>query len=620
MTRLRAIRSLTLWAAFATLSHSAAAAPERGITLPIRLDPAFLEEIFTDQVYTDPDTTARVWDDGIGCNFMVISEPDVSIRDGLVNLTTAAEARVGKRIGDRCVVVLDWSGTIETDQEVELEPGTNALRFKAVDSRIQDENVRHGVQVGVLWDWVKGYVHPRLGTVRVNLQPALDDLKGVLGLILPGQDDGLTESLKTLALTSVKVLDDGLLVSLDMQMPAESYRSSPPAPALTPAELARFETAWQSFDGFITFIVKYFAGASENRDVRRELLQVLVEARYDVLEILAADTLYVEPDPVRLLFMRTWSRLAPVLRHMSPELPGERGLNLLSFITAADALQTLDALGPQFDLDISLDGMRRLARIVAPELEQDPLEYNQQVDPELRRLFDFGPPPMLENESGVLPPPQGWFGGTLLPEAQASIDVRKDLVKRLNGWIPTHSDLDTYLTMMHGLLSEIGQDVAAESRLDPDLHDMFRLMVLATAWQETCWQQFKRDGDQVVPVRSAAGAVGLMQVVPAVWRGFYDPAGLTRDVGYNAIAGSEILMHYLLDYAIAREEHRREGGRDNLALATYAAYNGGPSHLRRYRDPNAGKSLRRIDAAFKEKFLQLKEGDEMSVRSCYPSS
>lgn len=614
MTILRIIRRIAPWTVVAILVQSvAAAAPEREINLPIRLDPAYLKEIFATQVYTDPGTTARVWDDGIKCNFMVISDPQVSISKGLVNLTTAGEARVGQRVVDRCVVVFDWSGSIETAQEVELEPGGAALRFHAVDSRIDDETVRHGFRVGVLWDWVKDYVHPRLHAVRVDLQPALDDLKGVLRLILPVQEDAASDSLDTLALTSVEVLDDELLVSLNMQVPAEYYRPSAPAPALTPAELARFETAWQSWDGFITFIVKHFAGTAENRAVRRELLDVLVQARYDVLDILSADTQYVEPDPVRELFMKTWSRLAPVLRRLSPELPGERGLNLLSFITAADALQTLDALGPQFDLDISLDGLHRMARIVAPDLQGDPLEYNEQVDPELRELFDFGPPLRFEPETA----PRSWFRGTILPEARAAVALEKDLVKKLNGWIPTHADLDNYLLMMHNLLSEAGREVASGSRLEPDLHDMFRLIVLATAWQETCWRQFKRDGDKVVPIRSGAGAVGLMQVVPTVWRGFYEPAGLTRDVGYNAVAGSEILLHYLLDYAIARGEHKQEGGRDNLAWATYAAYNGGPGQLRRYREPNTRPALRTIDSAFREKFQRL-NGDEMSVRACYP--
>ena len=49
------------------------------------------------------------------------------------------------------------------------------------------------------------------------------------------------------------------------------------------------------------------------------------------------------------------------------------------------------------------------------------------------------------------------------------------------------------------------------------------------------------------------------------------------------MAGSEILIHYLRDYAIAKGEHTATGEIDNLARATYAVYNGGPGHLRRYR-------------------------------------
>jgi soluble lytic murein transglycosylase-like protein len=88
----------------------------------------------------------------------------------------------------------------------------------------------------------------------------------------------------------------------------------------------------------------------------------------------------------------------------------------------------------------------------------------------------------------------------------------------------------------------------------------------------------------VAPLRSNVGALGLMQVNPHVWRGFYAVDGLALSIGYNARAGSEILLHYLRDYAIARGEEDA-GGPDALARASYAVYHGGPSHLRRYRQP-----------------------------------
>ena len=60
------------------------------------------------------------------------------------------------------------------------------------------------------------------------------------------------------------------------------------------------------------------------------------------------------------------------------------------------------------------------------------------------------------------------------------------------------------------------------------------------------------------------------------------------------------------------------GGPDALARATYAAYNGGPSHLRRYRQPNRWrKALVAVDRSFHAKFREVVAGRESGVRACF---
>ena len=91
---------------------------------------------------------------------------------------------------------------------------------------------------------------------------------------------------------------------------------------------------------------------------------------------------------------------------------------------------------------------------------------------------------------------------------------------------------------------------------------------------------------------------------------------LAEDIGYNARAGADILAHYLTHYAIRKREDKL-GIPDALARATYAVYNGGPSHRRRYRLKNTRKSLRAIDRSFYEKYLTIKSGDSKAIMSCY---
>ena len=170
---------------------------------------------------------------------------------------------------------------------------------------------------------------------------------------------------------------------------------------------------------------------------------------------------------------------------------------------------------------------------------------------------------------------------------------------------------------MAALLHDSAAQVFARGKLGPERRDLFERLVLATAWQESCWRQYVRRKGAVAPLRSSVGALGLMQVNPHVWRGFYAVDGLSWSIGYNARAGSEILLHYLRDYAIARGEETA-GGPDALARASYALYHGGPSHLTRYRQPKRWRpALVAVDRAFHAKFREVVAGRELAVRECF---
>jgi soluble lytic murein transglycosylase-like protein len=158
---------------------------------------------------------------------------------------------------------------------------------------------------------------------------------------------------------------------------------------------------------------------------------------------------------------------------------------------------------------------------------------------------------------------------------------------------------------------------AKRGKVPKSVQSIYDSLYRATAWQESCWRQFVERRGELQPIRSSAGSIGMMQVNQHVWRGIYDVAKLSNDIAYNARAGNEILVHYLVDYAIKKKEHEITGSDDNLARATYAVYNGGPRHLSRYRMPETKKSLRAIDEAFWRKYERIKQHGANAVRQCY---
>jgi len=122
------------------------------------------------------------------------------------------------------------------------------------------------------------------------------------------------------------------------------------------------------------------------------------------------------------------------------------------------------------------------------------------------------------------------------------------------------------------------------------------LIVYQRALKESCWGQFVRKKNQVTYLSSTAGSLGLMQINPRVWRGFYDVQQLKWNTHYNGRAGAEILMQYFKRYGI--EEAKQTGQRENAARAAYAVYNAGPAEAKRYRAKHSTVRERKVDGAF----------------------
>ena len=639
------MRALVVLALVSLLSASSTASEVR---VPMQVDFAFMRGLLVERAFTDPDQTARVYSDGVECNRVTLLRPELGASGGRLHVTSDVDARFGTLVLGICLFPVSWQGRVDSELEPWLDPALPLVHFRVVDSDVLERDGSPAGAASVLWDWVKRYVHPRLERVSIDLAMPVRDLRAVLPLFLPETDANRAQALvDSLALDGVAIGESGVTVSLRLTPPPrdEPPPSARPEAPLTPEELSAFEAELARWDGFVTFVVKQAGMASSDPAVREQLLEVLIDARYRVIELLEAPQ-SAEPDPVRPLFLATWQRLSVALRALGASQTQGEALRWLAFVTSADALAALDALGPEMGIDISADGLRRLARIVAPDDPGDPLATPTEVDPELRRTLGFGaplpppePPEVFPDDevvpAPIAPPPTSsrmprllrelldpgrWLLGTAhaaTPPSESSSGLGRDELARLNRWVPTRAELPAYLSLVRDLLRAIASETARAKSLAPVHRDLYLDLQLATAWQETCWRQYVRVRGVIKPLRSRTGDVGLMQVNPRAWRGFYDPRGLTADIAYNGRAGSEILLHYLVDLAIAKSEHKRPGGAENLVRASYAAYNGGPSHLGRYRRDNTPKRLRKIDASLFRKYEAVRDGRELEVARCF---
>lgn len=602
-----------LLAAFVLLVASAAGA-ER-VLLPVQLDLAFLRDTLVRQIYTGDGPSARLLDDGRDCAHLVLTEPRLDAAGGRLRLRSVARARLGTLVLERCTLPIDWSGEIEVLLEPHAGKDSASVRFRVADSRVRGADGGPARITGTLWDWIKSSVHPRLAQFHVDLEQPLADLRGFLPLVLPEGDAARTQRIvDSVALTGAHVTAEGVAAELAFEVPEVTPRSAAERAAeapLGPDEMARLAESLERWDAFLTFVLVRAGRDVPAWAVRRELLAVLLDAREELVDVLA-EPATAGPDPVRALFLSTWTRLAPILRRLGSNLPAERSLRYLSFVTAADALAAVDRLGPAAGLDVSAAGLRRLARMLAPEAAADPLQYDEAVDPALRELFDFGEPIELPAPDADPAAQQSRIPWTLVQRGITAAERA-----RLRGWVPGPADLEQYLSLVHAALDEAAEHAAARAKLEARFEPIYGWLVLAAAWKESCWRQYVLRGGKPMAIRSPAGAVGILQINVRVWRGFYDPGALERDLPYNARAGAEILAHYLVDYAIPADEHGTAGSLDALARATYAAYNGGPRALRRWRSPTARADLRKIDEAFWRDYQAVKANGEPDVATCY---
>ncbi len=667
---------------------AAAPASARVVEFPIQLDLAFVRQRMVEALFDQPNERTRVWRDPSQCNEIVLSHPKLAERGGRLHVVADFEAKLGAPMGTWCLNATRRTGILDAALEARLHPKLPIVEFRVVESQLLDPD---GVKrfSGALWDWVRSQVHPHLETIRIDLHQPVTELKTFLPVLFPGSG---TERLKKLidsfALVSVAVSTPGiaLRVRLDVPPPTKPSAAAPqtPEPALTPAEHARWESAWKSWDAFLTFVVKH-SSRDAGDEVRDELRALLLDARQDI-DLILVSTEPSGADPVKPLFLSTWSRLAPILRQLT-HLPGQSALHYLSLIAAADAFGALEQLGPDYGVELTTDGLRRMARMIEPSPLSDPTAYSEAIDTELRDLFGFGPPleepepeetpademaPEGESTRSVEPaeappeaapeaeaapepapeappevpapevpapeapapeapapeppspppapdappPPQSFFDRS--PRFQILL-VAGPIAKSLDKWIPTREELAVYLPQVGDLLGATALRTQRKKVVPGSYAKLFRNLVLTTAWQESCWRQFVRKKGAVQPLTSSAGALGIMQVNPHVWRGFYDVKSLRSSTKYNASAGSEILHHYLFDYAIKKREDKVRKNFDDLARATYAAYNAGPRQLDRYRRSfGKGKVGHRIDADFWKKYQEIKKGNDLGVKSCFP--
>ena len=374
---------------------------------------------------------------------------------------------------------------------------------------------------------------------------------------------------------------------------------------------------WQQWDSFLTNVVKKL-GENFQPAQRDQLSEVFLDARYQLVQAAYSGA----SDPVPQLFVDTWNRLSPIVKQAIPGAAQQTAGQYTSFIRAMDAASSVSGLGQRLGIfRITPDALRGAAQLLGAG-GADPLAYLLDVDTGLRDLLGFtaalpASRPSSLLEQGRLERWRQKASAAMRTLGLRSAHAAETDMDRLNECVPEIQEISDYLLEVRKLLVATSDRVLAKSSLASEHRQLYRQIVFATGWQESCWRQFIKKGQKLTPLASSTGDVGLMQVNRIVWRNLYDIKGLNGDMSYNGNAGAEILHNYLTRNAIRKNEDKQPGG--HLARATYSAYNAGPGGLARYRGVRQSPTWKKVDEAFWTKFQAVSLGQELAVKSCYGS-
>jgi hypothetical protein len=617
-------------------------AAQNTVRFPITLDYPLLKSLVVSTAFHGDGETAVLINENGGCTRLVLSNPSFSNENGLIRFQIHISIQGGTFIGGNCLLPVQWEGYLVLLQSPVINADTWTLSFRTEGSSLYESDGRPAEIAEILWDLIKSWVYEYLNSIHVDLAPPVGDLKAFLLPLFNDADRIQTKRIvESLRYGSIEVTPSAVVIDLLGDFPSTVSSPSPSmgSPSgqsetpLSPRELSQFTQLWESWDVLLVEMLTQLSKKPVTAQERQVLLDVLLGTRYRFSDELTKP--HPERDFVRIQFLDAWKRLSPIFRSHLTAASDRTTLGYLSFFTASDALEALDKLSPALGIEISRDGLIRMARWLAGSNEA-PLEYLPDVNQELRRLvgFELQPDPLPRDDepTEISPPPAEMPAPLEKPQDPPipGVGILKFLIPRVWAaetplsakidpnilkWVVPDTGLDEYVDRVRSVVDRSAQPVISKI---PDAHiDAFKRIMPAMAWQESCFRQFISDQGKINYLRSYNGSsVGLMQINERVWRGVFDLSRLRWDIAYNAQAGCQIAALYINKYAIPNWKSKRPMEDGVLAQVVYAMYNGGPGQFERFFDRLKTGKLLYSDTLFFEKLQWVENGKWDNINQC----
>lgn len=353
---MKPIRLLIIAATLSAAGQTSASEASLAVPLDFRL----VRNVLVGQLYTGEGQTARVWKDGKQCSFLDLSNPQINGERGQVRIDNDIHARFGTKMGGKCMTLIEWSGILQTDQQPTLDTSGAVLSFPVTQTHAFDRNGQP-LNIGQLQDLLKKVAEPQLAALKIDLNQSRDDIiKLLLPYVSADRSEQLYDTVNSLRFKQVGVTETGLKVSIGFNSPRIQKADKTQEPAFDASELQQWQAVWQDWQQSLQKAIDK-APMDTQSDENRALLQdVLTDAGTAFEAGLSGDI--GRDDPVRQFFNHSWDKLGPLLRNVSKQFPGTEALRYLTLIAATDLIYQVESVTAPLGLEISSNGLRKLAR------------------------------------------------------------------------------------------------------------------------------------------------------------------------------------------------------------------------------------------------------------------
>ena len=593
------------------------------ITIPINLEYELLDALLVQSSFTDPNQTAQLLYEADGCLELRLSEPHFSGGANVVNLASKIFIHLGTPLGENCLMPYQWNGSIEISQVPQLNSSNWDLTFQTVDTKLFSADGQEIDSLDVVFKRLLPVVNEHMREFAIKLDSPVEDLRTfILPMFTPEARSEAEQLLNSIRPGAITANETTLMVNVHADaVEVAAAEADEGVETLSEEQMENFLDLWETWDSLLVFLITMLSEQPLSPSEKQQLIDLLLDTRYQFVSQINDPT--IQKDFVRDQFLNGWELLSGIFKNQMLRRPPEKGLGYLSFITAVDALMVLDELGPAFGIEVSRNGLVRLAKILGGESIE--LHYSPDINKALQQLFQAYPEqqePSPESEQPPATDPDTSAGHMLkiieslfFPSAYAS---NRPSFSEIKSWQAPKNNFEDYLNRIRDLLEFSATSLVIRRQLPANLSDIYRTIIPAIAWQESCFKQFVvKDAKLTYLLSYNNSSVGIMQVNERVWRGIYDTQRLRWDIRYNASAGCEIADLYLQKYALGKYGSEILSQTDTLAQLVYAMYNGGPSQYDKFLKRSKTKKLYDSDRLFAQKHEWVKNESWENVGKCF---